>query len=211
MIRKTFIEQILIEAYGGLPSDDAEINIEMINNAWMNTAIALAAKTCYTQAIQIDGIGYVNNSFYTTFSGITITTDDTENLGYKLTLPEVPVGIGRNEGVATLKFKDENGFISQTGIPLSINQQGYADNMRTISNKILYWPEGNLIRMKSSLPLWSYTAVIKMISGGVESDLNSELNVPGDFHPVMQQYIREQLLTTKSQPKDLTSDGVDTP
>jgi hypothetical protein len=207
--RGAFIEQILISTYGGLITDETEMTIEMINAVLLPQAIGVAAQACYKGAVQMDGVGYVNNSFYTTFSGIAITTDDTDNLCYKLTLPEVPVGIGKNEGVSALRFKDGNGFVSLTAIPLSMNQQAYADSMKPIPNKILYWPEGDTLRMKTTLPMWSYTAVVKMISGGDSSDLNSTLNVPSDFHPFMVEYIQKQLLLMRGQPADTASDGLD--
>lgn len=209
MRRGAFIEQSLIQIYGGIPTDDAEMTIEMINAVLLPEAIALAAKQCYTEAIQIDGIGYVNNGFYTTFSGIAIVSDDTDNLCYKLTLPEIPPGIGHSGGVSALRFKDDNGFISQTAIPLSMNQQAYADRMRPIPNKISYWQEGVTLRMKSTLPMWSYTAVVKMISGGDASDLNSELNVPADYHPAMIQYLQQQLGLVRATQPDTASDGLD--
>lgn len=208
MTRFAFIEKSLIQIYGSFPTDDAEITYDIIN-AWLGEATAAAAKACYKESIQIDGVAYVNNSFYTTFSGLSITTDDTDNLCYKLTLPEIPVGIGRNEGIATLRFKDTNGYVSQTAIPLSMNQQAYAEGMPVIPNKILYWSEGNTLRMKSVLQLWQYTAVVKMISGGDATDLNSELNVPPDYHPLMVEYLKQQLQFMKAQPKDVTSDGND--
>lgn len=211
MTRGDYIEQLLIGMYGGLPTDDAEMTIDMINAVLLPQAIALAAKTCYKEAIQVEGIGYVNNSFYTTFAGIAISTDDTENLGYKFTLPEVPVGVGRNEGVASIKFKDANGFISQSAIPLTMAQQSYADRMSPIPNKILYWYEGDTVRMRTPLPMWEYTAIVKIISGGDSSDLGGVLNVPADYHPVMAQYIQNELLKIKGQAKDTANDGLDLP
>lgn len=210
MTRYEFLERNQVQIYGGFPSSEAEITFDILNS-WLPDATASAAKACYKDAIAIDGIGYVNNSFYTTFSGIAITTDDTDNLCYKLTLPEIPVGIGRNEGVSALRFKDSNGFVSLAAIPLSIAQQAYADSMPIISNKILYWSEGNTLRMKTPLPLWSYTAVVKMISAGDASDLNSELNVPADYHPLMVDYLKQQMAFQKAQPKDLANDGIDMP
>lgn len=208
MTRYQFLERNLIQIYGGFPQDDAEISFDLLNS-WLPDAIGTAAKNCYKEAIQIDGIGYANNSFYTTFSGIAITTDDTDNLCYKLTLPEIPVGIGRNEGIATLRFKDSNGFVSLTAIFLSMAQQAYADSMRPIPNKILAWPEGNTIRMKTPLQLFNYTGVVKMISGGDAADLNSTLNVPPDYFPGMVEYLKQQLAFQRTQPQDVTNDGSD--
>jgi hypothetical protein len=208
MQRGAYIERILMQIYGEKPTDDSEITDNLVN-IYLNDAIGLAAKTCYKEAIQLDGVAYVNNGFYCTFSGLVISADDTDNLCYKLILPEIPTGIGRNEGMAELRIKDTNGFTSLPVIPVSINEWGYADSMRPIPNKILALQEGNLVRMKTSLILTGYTGTTKLISGGVSSDLNSELILPPDYFPIITQYIREQLILERSIPVDGTNDGQD--
>lgn len=208
MIRGAYIERILMQIYGQKPTDDAEITYNLVN-LYLNDAIGIAAKTCYKEAIQIEGIAYVNNSFYTTFSGIAVSSDDTDNLCYKFSLPEIPVGIGKNEGIAKIQFKDSNGFVSQNAIPLSMNQIGYADRQRPIPNKIVYWYEGSIVRIKTPLIMTSYTAIVRMISGGVSSDLNSELNLPPDYFGVITEYVRQQLILERSIPQDNTNEGVD--
>lgn len=208
MKRIEFIERHRIQIYGGLPTDDAEITNELVNS-WLSDGIALAAKACWKESIQIDGIAYLNNSFYTTFSGIAISTDDTDNLCYKFLLPQVPTGLGCNEGIAKVQFKDANGLVSQNAIPLSMNQIGYSDRQRAIPGKIAYWYEGNIVRMKTPLLMTSYTAIVRMASGGDNTDLNSELNVPPDYFPVMVQYIREQLMFERSIPQDVSNNGQD--
>lgn len=209
MTRRAFIERFLIQIYGGFPSDDAEITYDLIN-AWLPDAIATAAKQCYNESIKLDGVGYVNNGFYATFSGIPITSDSTDNLCWKFDLPEVPPGIGNSMGLAEVRFKTDT-FTSFPGIPLSINQWGYFDSMRPITNKVLYMQEGKTVRAKTKLIMTNYTATIKMISGGDSSDLDSNLNVPPDYFPLMQQYLLQQLGIEKAQPKDITNDGVDMP
>jgi hypothetical protein len=180
MVRGAYIERILMQIYGQKVTDDAEITFNLVN-LYLNDGIGVAAKTCYKEAIQLDGVAYVNNGFYCTFSGLVISSDDTDNLCYKLTLPEIPTGIGRNEGMAELRIKDTSGFTSLPVIPVSISEWGYADSMRPIPNKILALQEGNLVRMKTSLIMTDYTGTAKIISGGVASDLNSELIVPPDL------------------------------
>jgi hypothetical protein len=49
-----------------------------------------------------------------------------------------------------------------------------------------------------------------MISGGASTDLNSELNVPDDYIPVIVEYMR-LLIANKQRPIEQTNDGVDTP
>lgn len=204
--RVKFIEMALRQIYGDFPNDDSSITYNLVNT-WLEQGIALAAKANYKDNIQIDGIGYVNNSFYTTFKDIAITPD--ENFIWKSNLPQIPLGIGRNEGVSTLQLKDSDGNITRPFIPISEAQKGYFQDMRPIPNKILYYSEGEFAYMLSTLLLNEYTVSVTMISGGDSSDLNSTLNVPSDYWPVMVGYIREQLGFERNQPVDVQNDGVD--
>lgn len=207
MIRGQFLESILMAVYGQKPSDDAEITYNLVN-LYCSEGIGVAAQAAYKGAIQLDGVGYVNNGFYSTFSGIPIVSDDSDNLCYKLELPEIPVGIGNSMGLAEIRFKND-GFTSFPAIPLSLNQWGIFDSMRPIPNKILYMQEGKLVRAKTPLILTDFIATVKMISGGVSSDLNSELNVPPDYLPIIRDYIIQKLLAERSVPADIYNDGSD--
>lgn len=207
MIRGQFIESILMQLYGAKQTDDAEITYNLVN-LYVQEGIAIAAQAAYKSSIQIDGVGYINNGFYTTFSGLAISQDTTDNLCYSFSLPEIPVGIGANMGVAEVRFKAD-GFTSLPAIPVSINQWGYFDSMRPIPNKIIILPEGKSVRAKTPLILTNYTATIKMISSGDVSNLNSELNVPPDYLQICRDYIVQKLLAQRSVPADVYNDGTD--
>lgn len=207
MDRYTFCERALRQIYGEQPTDDSNITVNLVNS-WLNDAIGIAAKKNWTDNVQIDQIAYVNNSFYTTFKGIPITPAG-ENFLYQLTLPEIPLGIGRNEAISTLQFVDANGFVSDTAIPLSQAQLGYITKMRPIPNKTYYYPEGTFLYMITTLQLFTYTGKVRMISGGDATDLNSTLNVPPDYFPTMVEYIKMQLSYERSAVKDLQNDGQD--
>ena len=204
--RRTWIERCLRQIYGGQPSDDASISDNLVNT-WLSDAIALAAKANYKDNITIDGIGYVNNSFYSRFTGIAITNDS--DAIWKLTLPEIPAGIGTNEGISTLQLVDSDGKITLPFIPLSENQKTFFFNMRAIPNKILYYYEGGILYILSTLLLNGYTANVVMVSGGDSTNLDSILNVPPDYYPVMVEYIKQQLMFEKQVPVDTQTDGLD--
>ena len=207
MTRNIFIERILRQIYNGQPSDDSSITYSLVNQ-WLNDAIGLAAKKNYTDGIQMDGIAYVNNSFYTTFKDLAVSLGNIDNVTYSIDLPQIPVALGKNEGIATLQFVKDK-LASQTAIPLSINQVAYIDNLRPIQNKILYWTEGKNIYAKSLIPLTAYTANVRMVSGGDSTDLNSTLIVPDDYVPMIVEYIKGQLAFERSRPIDTSNDGVD--
>ena len=207
MTRYALIERILRQIYNGQPSDDSSITYNLVNQ-WLNDAIGLAVKKNYTDSIQMDGIAYVNNSFYTTYTNLDIAAETVDNVTYSVLLPQIPIALGKNEGVATLQFVGDK-KTSQTAIPLSMNQVAYIDNMRPIQNKILYWIEGKHIYAKSSIPLTSYKATLRMISGGDSSDLTSTLIIPDDYMPLIVEYIKGQLAFERSRPIDQANDGVD--
>lgn len=206
MTRAEFIERTLRQVYGGYVSEDSSIT-PMLVNSWLNDAIALAAKTNYTDNLKLDSIGYVNNSFYTTFKGIVPTADE-KNV-WKIQLPQVPVGIGNNEGVSILSFKDSKNNVSFPSIPITENQKTYFQMMRPIPNKTLYYTNGDHIYVLTTVTLNNYTASVTMVSGGDSSDLSSTINVPSDYMPTIVQYVQQQLLLQKNAPKDLTNDGAD--
>ena len=206
MTRKIFIERILRQIYNGQPSDDSNITFNLVNQ-WLNDAIGVAAKKNYTDSIQMDGVAYVNNSFYTSYSSLTITQVD--NTTFKFTLPQIPVALGKNEGIATLQFSNSKTPTSFGAVPLSMNQVGYQDTLRPIQNKVVYWPQGQEVYMSTGIPLTAYKANVRMVSGGDSNDLNSTLIIPDDYVPIMVEYIKAQLAFERSRPIDTSNDGVD--
>lgn len=204
MRRIEFIERLRRQVYGDFPSDDSTITDSLVNQ-WCIDGTSVAAKANYKDNFQLEGVAFVNNGFYSTFKGVAITKDET-NL-YKFTLPEIPLGIGAVDGIARVVFKDSEGSISYPGVLLSENQATIQRSMRDIPNKVLCYPEGGYCYVISTLLMNQYTATVTMVSGGDSSDLNSVLNIPGDYFPVMIQYIQQQLLLERNQPTVPISDG----
>jgi hypothetical protein len=207
MRRITYIEQVRRLVYGGQPDSDAEITIGLVN-VWLDQAIAMAAKANYKDNATLDGVAYVNNSFYTTFKSLAIAAD--EQFVWKVTLPQIPFGIGATEGISRIIIKDNSSpQLSYPVILLSQNQKSFSRGMRIIPNKLIGYPEGEFVYIESALILNGYTAQVTMISGGDSTDLQSTLNVPADYLPVMTEYLKNQFLFERSVPKDVTADGQD--
>jgi hypothetical protein len=208
LVRRFYIERVLRQVFGGYNRDDSEVTVNLVNT-WLQDAIAVAAKQCYKESFAIDGVGYVNNSFYTTFKGIAVTKD--ENFLWKITLPQIPFGIGTNEGVSTLQFKDSDDKVSLPIVWLSESQKGYYQFMRPIPGKVLAYPQGEFIYVISTIILSAYTATVSMVSGGDSTNLNSTLNVPADYFPIMDEFLKQQILAERTVPADTTNDGSDSP
>jgi hypothetical protein len=207
MTRYQLIERILRHVYGEQPTDDSNITSGLVNQ-WINDGIGVAAKQNYKDAIQLDGISYNNNSFYTSFTNLPIKSY--QQFIYQITLPQIPVGVGRNEGISTLQFVDVGGKVSFTAVPLSQNQVGYYQSMKPIPNKILYYPEGIYAYAISTLLLnIGFTVNVRMVSGGDSTNLNSILNVPDDYIPLIIDYVSKMLIQERAQPKILANQGED--
>lgn len=205
--RKAYIELIRRQIYGQQPEADAEITVGLANR-WLNIAIAVAAKQNWKDNYQLDGINSVNNSFYTSFSGIAPSKAGV-NL-WKIELPQVPLGIGNTEGISMVRFNDATtGEISFPLVMLSQNQVSYYRNMRTIPNKTLGYLEGKYVYVLTTIMLSDYTASVTMISGGDGDDLTSTINVPDDYFPVIVEYMKQQLMFQRTTPKDTANDGLD--
>ena len=160
MTRQALIEQILRQVYGTQPSDDASVTPNLVNQM-INQGIGLMVKQNYKDAIQLDGVGYVNNSFYSTFKGLTVSLD--EQFIWKLTLPQVPIAIGKNEGISTLQFKSSNGEISKPAIWLSQDQVTYFQSLQQPTGKILAYQQGESVYIYSTLLLNQYTASVTIV------------------------------------------------
>jgi hypothetical protein len=209
MTRYQFCERVLRAVYGDQPNDDSNITVNLVN-AWLQDGIGIAAQKNYKENGAIEGIQFVNNSFYTVFRNIPITSY--EQFIFQLQLPQIPFGLGKNEGIGTLQFVDTNGNVSDPAIPLSENQVGLYPNMRPIPNKTLYYPEGIFLYAISDLLLdIGYTGKVRMVSGGDSTNINSILNVPDDYIPVCMDYCIKMLRQERAQPRDIANDGEDQP
>ena len=205
--RREFCQRVMRNVYGDFPSADSSITENLVNS-YLGVGIGMAARNAYRDSIQIDGISYINNSFYTTFKGLTLSKN--EQFLYQMILPQIPVGIGKNEGVASLNIKTADGSLSYDAIPINANQVGYYRNMSRKPPRLVYYSEGIFAYVFSVLQLnIGYTANIRMISGGDSSNLDSVLNIPADYETFCFDYCVEKLRLERNTPKDILNDGND--
>jgi len=206
--RNAFIELIRRQIYGDQPSSEANITKGLVNR-WLNFGIAAAAKQNNKENIALDGVNYINNSFYSTFKGLAISQDEF-NL-WKIELPQLPLGIGSTEGISTVMIKSSDGQVSYPLIMLSQNEKSFQRGYREIPNKVIGYAEGTYVYVLSSIMLNQYTASVTMVSGGDASDLTSTINIPDDYLPTIVEYVKAQLMFQRNVPQDNVADGVDSP
>lgn len=206
MTRSQLIEQILRQVYGTQPTDDASITPNLVNQM-INQGIGLAIKQNYRDSIQLDGVGYINNSFYTTFKNLAITNDS--NFLWKVTLPQIPMGIGQDEGISTLQLKNNANEVTLPVVWLSQNQVTYYQTMPPIPGKTLAYSQGDNVFIISTNILSQYTATATIVSGGDSSNLSSTLVIPDDYLPVIVDYVTKALAQSRLQIQENVNDGVD--
>ena len=205
MTRRVLIEQIRRMLYGGVPTDDANITEKEIN-LYINEAMAYIAKVNYTDAIKLDGIESIADSFYLTFKNLAATRD-TDTGYYSIDLPQVPLGLARGYGIATVTFPTNTGA-AKSPIPISVRELDYMDNLKTPPSKIFYWPEGKKLWFKSYINLVGKNAIVRMVSTET-ANLDDELNVPQEYITDIINLVMNQLRPRKGAPQDSTNDGLD--
>lgn len=205
MTRKVLIEQIRRMMYGSIPTDDANVTEKEIN-LYINEGIAYMAKINYTDAIKLDGIETVADSFYATFKNLAITRDSDTGY-YSLTLPQVPLGLSRGYGISTVTFPTSTG-LAKSPIPISPRELDYIDNLKQPPSKIFYWAEGKKLWFKSYTNLVGKFAIVRMVSTET-TDLDAEINVPQEYITDIINLVMNQLRTRKGTPQDSTNDGLD--
>lgn len=207
MTRLQLAYRLLIQIYGKLPNDDASSSVNLVN-IYVSEAIAAAAKQSARENLQIEGVSFLNNSFYTTFNGLTVSAAGTIVGDFKCTLPNIPIGLGRNDGIATVRLFGEN----TASIPLMMMAVDTVEYMNRMPKPKTTpcWNEGSTLYFRNpTLDLTKYTATVRMVSGGDAADLNSELNVPDEFLPQIHVYVRDALLGMRAAKPDLNNDGID--
>lgn len=205
MTRRVLIEQIRRIFYGGVPNDDASLSEKEVNT-YLNEAIAYMAKINYTDAIKLDGIETVADSFYATFKNLAITKDNDTGY-YSLDLPQVPLGLSRGYGISTVTFPTSTG-LAKSPIPISVRELDYMDNLKQPPSKIFYWAEGKKLWFKSYTNLVGKFAIVRMVSTET-TDLDAEINVPQEYVSDIIDLVINKLKIRKGTPEDNVNDGVD--
>jgi hypothetical protein len=205
MTRKILIEQIRRIFYGGVPNDDATLSEKEVN-VYINEAIAYMAKVNYSDAIKLDGIENISDSFYATFKNLSITKD-TDTGYYSLDLPQVPLGLSRGYSISTVTFPTSTG-LAKSPIPISPRELDYVDQLKQPPSKIFYWAEGKKLWFKSYTNLVGKFAIVRMVSTET-SDMDAEINVPQEYITDIINMVLSQLKIRKGTPEDTVNDGVD--
>lgn len=205
--RKMVLETIQRLMLGGMPSDDTELTINLINQH-LNAAIGYAAKTNYKEELQLNGIENVSDAFYTSFTNINISKDQSTGW-YNATLPQQPAGVGTGWDISNFMLTTGSGA-KLFAHPISPREVEFLYNGKKPCNEIFYWVNRDTVSLHSGQDLTKYKANVRMISTQ-SSDLDSVVTIPDGYMPVVVKYLSEVLGVEVQRPVDSSSDGVETP
>lgn len=201
MIVRKLAEIIRVRLYGGQPSDDAPITLRQVAIEIVAEA-AQAAKENFYENANVEGYNYVNDSYTTRFTGVTVLTDNTTGLKY-CTLPAPVVGVPKDRGLVNVY----GGFgFSNSFFKIAAKDVSTYTNEPTIPKSILYWLEGGKIYFyPCGLTVPSVVVVTQI---GQLGDLSEELNVPAEALKLIEDRVVAKLTPMANTPQDNTNDNI---
>jgi hypothetical protein len=199
MNRSQFIELVRRNYYNGIPSSDAELTPEEVD-LYVDAAIGRAITINYREAIELDGVETIGDTFYSTFKGFTIAKDNDTGY-YYFDLPQAPLASKRGYNISTLTFPVNSG-LAKAPIQISVKELDYMDQLPMPPSKVFFWPEGKRLYMKSYINLVGKSPIVRMVSPKID-------DIPEDYIPAAMDWIMSQLRVKKQTPQDFSNDNID--
>jgi hypothetical protein len=207
MTRKELCELIQMRLAGGMPSDDFPITLDEIN-LWLDHGIAASAMKNYTDGVQIDGLEFIGDAYYTTFKNLSLTKD-TDSLYYTTTLPAAPIGVPRGYDITSAYIMKPEGGYSKAMLRVNPQQLDYYNELPKPKDAIEFWVEGKVmfVRTDTAFLLNNNKVAVRMAGSAGSRSLTAEALVPADAVPFVVDYVFKYFLQTDQMPKDLMNDG----
>lgn len=188
MTKKELAESILLEYYGGPPSDDAVVSLRQVG-VMINRALAEAAKKSFYDNSNIEGVAYANDEFTVTFS---VTLNNKDNTGFRwFDMPTAPVGLPKSRGVVFVgpTASAKNAYKKIPSNMLSV----YLD--REIPLTVVYWIEGTkcyVYPLDSSvtLPAQLKVRTVGTDDNNMDAEMGITLDAAADVTRIVLQHLR---------------------
>jgi hypothetical protein len=209
MTRKEICALIQIRLAGGMPSDDFAVTLNEIN-LWLDHAIAASAMKNYADGVQIDGIEFVGDAYYTTFKDL-VLSQDSISLYYKTTIPAPPVSVPRGYDISSAYIQKGVGIggFNKPMIRVTPQALDFYNDLPKPKNSVEYWTEGMTmyVTTTTSTLLNGAKVAVRMIGSAGSRLLTDEALVPNDAIPFIVDYVFKYFMPTDSAPKDTMNDG----
>lgn len=207
MLRKTLCELIQRRLAGGDVPDDFSPKLDEIN-LWLNHGLAASAFKNYTDAVKIDGMEFVSDSFYMSLTGLTIYKDETTGW-YYVDLPAAPWALPPGYDINWIKIQG-SGYLGRGLVRTNPGRRAVHESLPKIPNKVYWWPENSRVWIDSFTPLQDNKLALRMAGSAGSTytgGLNDNLNAPDDAVAFIVEYVL-RVFGQKVVP-DMSNDGVD--
>lgn len=199
--RREIAELIQRRLAGGTPSQDFEPTLDEINK-WLDYGVASAAMKNYADGVNIDGIEFVGDAFYTTVKNL-VLTNDSDTPFYKTTLPAQPISLPRGYDITSVQVMD-GGRLSMSGIRVSPQQLDYYKTLPKPEG-FFYWSEQGTLFVESDRVMTGKKLLVRMASSAVNRSLDAELTIPSDQMPFLLDFMFRYF--GNKVPQDFSNDG----
>lgn len=203
MTRREICELIQLRIAGGTPSQDFEPTLDELNLK-LDPAAASAAMKNYADGVNVDGIEFVGDAFYTTIKNLTLI-EDTDTPYFKTTLPVAPLALPRGYDVASVAVMAGRNRLSANGVRVTPQQLDYYKSLPTPPNSFFYWFENTTLYVESFTEMTGMKLLVRMASSSIDKSLDSKFYVPDDYLGFVMEIVERQYLPRA--PQDSSNDG----
>ncbi len=174
--KKEIVQELLMEAYGGMPDNGAAISENFVLREVNNVLAELAIESAFG-TYNLDGCVCADDIFFLTFSNLTLSTD--ANTGNKyFTHPAQPVGLPSKRAMQIYPPANRGGVMSSIFKPISRAEATKVRDLPKIRKVFHYTTDGNEYFIDSFGIMDSYTTINMDIVSSGANDLTAFLNLP---------------------------------
>ncbi len=174
--KKEIVQELIYEAYGGMPDIGASISENFVLREVNNVIAELAIESAFG-TYNLDGCVCADDIFILTYSNLTLTTDS--NTGNKyFTHPAQPIGIPSKRAMQIYPPANRGGVMSSIFKPISRAEATKVRDLPKIKKVFHYTADGNEYFIDSFGIMDSYSSVNLDIMSSGANDLTAFLNLP---------------------------------
>lgn len=177
--KKEVCDEIRIEVYGGQPTNDASISLNLILRKLNDKTAAYALKSASIN-YQVDGYFQSDDIFRTTYTNLQLTQDQYTGVKYTA-LPVQPVSLPRSRSFEVFPLAQRGGAQNSLFKMISRDEVTYVRSLPGLKKVYCFEDSGNMNFVDNNGILAYVTAVnISIVTGGM-NNLSDYLNLPGDM------------------------------
>lgn len=208
--KRQIVQEALYEAYGGITSTDVRISERFVLTK-LNNKIAAAGTINAFQNKNLEGVTYLNDTFYSTYNDLPVT-DDTHTGFKKIDLPALPIGVPSQRSISLYPPKTNkcNGMNSTMFVMMPREQVRRSNNLPKTKTVYCFEQDGTIqMIIPDTLPLLE-VGTMNLVMATSDGGLDSKANIPPDMlDPIKKELVAELRAIILGVPLELKNDGIE--